>query len=472
MTVQTTTSSIKHVADSGQLNYSFDFLVLSESHVFIYISGLPYYEGFSVTGVGDANGGTIVLDNALDSALDNETLLISRIIPVTQETDYLSYDGFPAESHERGLDKLTLLIQQNITALSKTIRVSEGDPVSGDDLIIPLNRTDKLITFDSDGKLVLVDQGDGTGGGGSISFEDETEVLVDGQTNVAFSVITVSTASFFLVGSGTDQGILHEDTDYTLNVDGLSIDLVTSYPAGTKVYAAQNIAIPSTPGTSGVTSFENRVGDVIALLGDYTADEVLYDNTVTSLVAATEQEAIDELHGLIVNTRNVYENQIGDFRTSDTQSPSGLGDANKVIVHYGAGGNTSGNEFSLGADGILTCNANSKQYRFNLVISYIRSGSAGISELLTRMMYAPNGIDFVQVGGTSALRINDTDTVWREEFAVMFSPAVGSKLKIEVARNNGSVDAGDIGIYQPSGDLTGWNPAPSALLRIFNIIAE
>lgn len=49
--------------------------------------------------------------------------------------------------------------------------------------------------------------------------------------------------------------------------------------------------------SSGVASFNGRVGAVIPTAGDYDATQIDYDNTTSGLAATTVQEAIDELAG-------------------------------------------------------------------------------------------------------------------------------------------------------------------------------
>lgn len=48
-------------------------------------------------------------------------LILLREIDLTQEIDYIEHDNFPAETHERGLDRLTLLIQQLDEKIARSI---------------------------------------------------------------------------------------------------------------------------------------------------------------------------------------------------------------------------------------------------------------------------------------------------------------------------------------------------------------
>tara|TARA_R110000796_G_scaffold119202_2_gene233391 strand:+ start:165 stop:662 length:498 start_codon:yes stop_codon:yes gene_type:complete len=163
---------------------------------------------------------------------------------------------------------------------------------------------------------------------------------------------------------------------------------------------------------------------------------------------------------------------LGEFNSQVDQNPTGLGIANVINITYGVGGSTSGGEFDLDALGVITCNMNSIQYNFNIVIRISRSGAGGVSELMARMMYAPDGINYVQVGSSFGARVDDADTVWRENFSLNFSPAVGSKIFLELARNNGSSNSGGLGTFQPIGDLATWNQINSATLRISKSIIQ
>lgn len=64
---------------------------------------------YSVTGAGQQSGGTL---STVDILAAGETLLIERIVPITQETAYQRNDPFPERAHERALDKLTMINQQ------------------------------------------------------------------------------------------------------------------------------------------------------------------------------------------------------------------------------------------------------------------------------------------------------------------------------------------------------------------------
>lgn len=170
--------------------------------------------------------------------------------------------------------------------------------------------------------------------------------------------------------------------------------------------------------------------------------------------------------------QNVELKTLGIFATAATQTPTGLGDAGKIRVNFGPGGDTVDGEFTVAPDGLVTCNKNSIQYDFGLSFRVARNGGAGESEIMGRFMYAADGVEAnaIQVGDTFAVKIDDDDTVWRESFELRFSPAVGSVIWFEIARNPGSNNSGQLETVQPGGDLSGWNQSNTASITFGKLV--
>lgn len=80
--------------------------------------------GYSVAGAGDEGGGSVVTTVAYD---DRYKVTIYREVEATQKTVYEENAEFPAESHERALDKLTMLVQQLGRKIRSTFRTRESD---------------------------------------------------------------------------------------------------------------------------------------------------------------------------------------------------------------------------------------------------------------------------------------------------------------------------------------------------------
>lgn len=82
-------------------------------------------DGYSVIGAGKPNGGSITVVTAPIGPAPTpalaERISILRNVPLTQLIDYIANDAFPAESHEAGLDKLTMMVQQQSEVVDRAV---------------------------------------------------------------------------------------------------------------------------------------------------------------------------------------------------------------------------------------------------------------------------------------------------------------------------------------------------------------
>ena len=157
MAVQSDTSSISYTGNnSTSTSYAVPFYFLENSH----LSAIAKVTATGVesavtltnhTGAGDPNGGTVRTAVAVPAT---STLTIFRTVPATQTTTYQEGGDFPAASHERALDKLTFLSQQNERIAERSIRVTEADGARNEIAAIPntivgldANRQPKAMTL-------------------------------------------------------------------------------------------------------------------------------------------------------------------------------------------------------------------------------------------------------------------------------------------------------------------------------------
>ncbi|HJS34991.1 MAG TPA: hypothetical protein VJ766_05840 [Pseudoxanthomonas sp.] len=163
MTVSSEVSSVSYAGDgvSTVFPIPYYFLLASDLEVLVIdsngaIEAYTLDADYSVSGAGNQAGGQITL---LGSPIPvGRTLVANREPPATQETDYQANDPFPAEEHEKALDKLTMLVQRLTRTFGNALRypVSENldgtlprrserlgmllgfDPVLGRQMMVPL----------------------------------------------------------------------------------------------------------------------------------------------------------------------------------------------------------------------------------------------------------------------------------------------------------------------------------------------
>lgn len=132
MAVQNDTSRIQYNGNNSTTNlYAIPFLFFENSHIRCVVTNsagvdteLVLGNGFNVMGAGSTTGGFLSTSVAVPNT---SKVTILRDVPATQTTSYQEGGDFPAASHERALDKLTMLAQQTNRLAAQSIRVGEGD---------------------------------------------------------------------------------------------------------------------------------------------------------------------------------------------------------------------------------------------------------------------------------------------------------------------------------------------------------
>src|SRR6267142_642945 len=130
--VQTEDSKITSEGNnSTTVPYPVPFYFLNNSEIIVVVkdsAGLEQHlvlnTDYTVTGAGNPTGGSIKTTQPVSTA---STVTRFRELPVTQLTSYEEGDAFPAKSHEKALDKLTMLIQQVMRATGGLESELEGD---------------------------------------------------------------------------------------------------------------------------------------------------------------------------------------------------------------------------------------------------------------------------------------------------------------------------------------------------------
>ncbi len=110
MTVENTNNTISYTGNGSVTTFAYDFLIYSESHLKVYLDDVLQTTGYSVTDVGENDGGNTVFITPPGSGV---IVRIDRTVPDTQLIEYQEYGPFPAKANERGLDLLTMAVQQN-----------------------------------------------------------------------------------------------------------------------------------------------------------------------------------------------------------------------------------------------------------------------------------------------------------------------------------------------------------------------
>lgn len=100
---------------------------------------------YTVDGVGEDSGGNV---NMLTAPATGEQLIIDKALAITQETDYVENDPFPADAHEEALDKLTIITQMLSDQVDRCPKVTRASGVTDIEMAEP--EAGKLLAWNND----------------------------------------------------------------------------------------------------------------------------------------------------------------------------------------------------------------------------------------------------------------------------------------------------------------------------------
>lgn len=272
MALQNDTSRIQYIGNNSTVNsYAIPFVFFENAHIKCVVTNsagvdteLTLGSTFNVSGAGNPNGGSLTTTTAVPAT---SKVTIFRNVPATQTTSYQEGGDFPAESHERALDKLTMLVQQLLGVLARTLRVSQSAGETAD--LPPIVGNNKLI---------------GTNEVGTLGIYNRTNVAV-GTTNTGSAGSSASVSN-----SGTSADVVLDFTlpgSPTVNVGTTetlapgSSALVTA--AGTPFARQFNFAIPrGDQGNTGLQGLTGPQGGLLNWRGNWSSATAYAVNDVVN----------------------------------------------------------------------------------------------------------------------------------------------------------------------------------------------
>jgi hypothetical protein len=163
MTVSSTTVKNSYSGNSSTTAFAYSFKIFADTDLQVIIRSSTGTETtktltthYTVSGAGDASGGNVTFTSG-NTPATGETVVIRRAVPQTQAIDYIANDPFPAETHEEGLDRATMTIQQMQEELDRSFKVSRTNTITSSEFTDSASdRASKTLGFDSSGDLTTV----------------------------------------------------------------------------------------------------------------------------------------------------------------------------------------------------------------------------------------------------------------------------------------------------------------------------
>ncbi len=299
MTVSSTTSRVTYAGNGVTVTFTVPFYFLAAADLTVIRTAsngtqttLVLNTDYTVSGAGVPAGGAITCTAAPGAS---DTLVIFRDPAATQLTDYQPNDPFPAETHERALDKLTMLAQRLRNLIDRSFRLSDGD-TSTASTTLPSPASNQLIGWNGAGNGL------------------QNVPLSSLATAVAFGTMRYQT---FLGNGTTTSFALTNDPATIANLD-VSVGGVVQVPNVDYLLTGQNVVFTTAPpnGVTILVRYGQALGSVPSDAGD-----ISFLQAGTGAVARTAQSKLRD----VVSVKDF--GAVGDGVTDDTAAIKAAADA-------------------------------------------------------------------------------------------------------------------------------------------------
>lgn len=317
-------------------SFVFTFRCLEPEHVVVInvTDGITLVYGTDYTATINTNGvgGTVTLGVAPGNG---DQLRIYRDVPTTQETDFISEGNLDAEVIEDGLDKLTMLIQEQDARFSDI-----------------LDQLEVTLQIDDADDIVI--------GGIPVFIED------DDDDQVLMGVIVPVQAGYVL----TDNGVGELPTFQPINIVSLG-----------------NVSVPGTTDLNGIPFWAATDGTALGTIPPGTAGDILTSNGSASPPSFQANNADSDLFGYAVmrwipdistsGATHVFLASGGITLTASTPKVTSGGTACNVIEYTATTtGADAGVSSDLSTNGITTTAALNQHIKFHARVIVAANGTA------------------------------------------------------------------------------------------------
>ena len=304
MTVSSTTTKNSYSGDGSTTVFAYTFKIFDDDDVSVIVrtdaTGSETVKTktthYTVSGVGNANGGNITFGTAPASG---ETVVLLRSTSQTQTTDYTPNDPFPAAAHEDALDRMTFLAQELQEELDRSIKISKTNTITSAEFTIGASdRANKIFAFDSNGDFAVTQE---------IGTYKGTDATVTTSNYKERDLIKSTTAgqlnNVYICVANSVVGDLLTDTDHF----ELIVDAVTAATSATNASTSATAAAASA--TAAAADAVSTAADAVSTAADVVstnADVVTTGNNATAAQTAqtAAETALDDFTDIFLGSKS------------------------------------------------------------------------------------------------------------------------------------------------------------------------
>jgi len=285
MTVSSTTVKQSYAGNGSTSAFTYSFLINSTAELKVIIrtnsTGTETVKTITTHyNVSDSAGSGTVTFTSGNIPASGETVVLIRDTNLTQTTDYVENDPFPAESHESALDKLTLQTQELQEELDRSIKLSRTNTMTSTEFTVgSTDRANKILAFDSSGEISVTQElGSFKGNWAASTAYVGRDIVKDTSTNNIFIVNTAHTSS----GS----------QPLTSNANSAKYDLLVDASSATtsQTAAASSATAAASSATTASTQASNAASSATAAASSATSAASSFDSFDDRYLGAKSSE--------------------------------------------------------------------------------------------------------------------------------------------------------------------------------------
>lgn len=181
MTINTTTNRVSYDGDGSTIEFVVPFVFFGADEIEVVervaATGQETTKMLTTDYIVEGGGGGSGTVRAHSSPPATVSWTIIRNTKRSQEIDYTDNDPFPAETHESGLDRATMIAQDSIADTDRSLKFAKTDADSLDPTLpSSVERANRFLAFDAIGKPIA---SAGPSGDSSIPVSAYAETLLD-----------------------------------------------------------------------------------------------------------------------------------------------------------------------------------------------------------------------------------------------------------------------------------------------------
>jgi hypothetical protein len=353
MTISSTTVRNSYSGDNSTTTFSYTFKIFQDSDIQVIIRSTDGTETtktitthYTVTGAGASGGGSVIFTSG-NIPTSTQTVVLRRNIPQTQAIDYIANDPFPAESHEEGLDRATMAIQQLQEEVTRSLKLSKTNTMTSTEFTVGASaRANKILAFDANGEISVTQElGTNRGSWSSGVTFNARDIVKDSSNNNVYLCNTTHTST----GS----------TPISSNTDVAKWDLIVDAQSATNsANAASNSASNSSNFANNSSNSANTSANHSANSSNFANNASNSANTASTYLADVSANA-NAAANSAANSSNFANNSSNSANSASNHSSNSSNFANNSSNSANTSANHASNSSNFANNSSNSANASS-----------------------------------------------------------------------------------------------------------------